>query len=189
MRIEPPQKSVDALWGYAEAAIPWTTEPQWREAQAALKGSLGRWPSRMARARHEAATIAHHLDRLADLFAQLESATCAVCPAPCCRHAKVWLDFQDLLFLHLHGEPLPPHQLRRNWHEPCRYLGARGCRLPHRARPWICSWYICPDLRRAIAQDVPGGGVQIAAWQTRIKSGRDAMEAAYFDALGLSPAA
>jgi hypothetical protein len=180
---------VDALRGPAEAAIPWATDAQWQEVHAAFKVSLGRWPSRMEQARFQAAAIAHHLDRLADFFAQLASVTCAVCPAPCCRHATVWLDFQDLLFLHLHGEPLPSHQLRRNLHAPCRYLGARGCRLPHRSRPWICSWYICPDLRRAIAQNVPGGGVQTAAWQTRIKSRRDAMEAAYFDALGLTPAA
>jgi hypothetical protein len=37
-----------------------------------------------------------------------------------------------------------PAQPKANLSMPCRYLGPRGCRLPRIARPWICTWYLCP---------------------------------------------
>jgi hypothetical protein len=168
--------------------VPWSSDQQWRAAQGAFRAALALPADRLARARKHAEAIAHHLDNLADLFDQVAAVSCAVCPEPCCRRAKVWLTFQDLLFLHLHDEPLPPRQLRGGLHEPCRYLGARGCRLPRRSRPWICAWYICPALGRALVRDVPGGRAQATAWQTRIKMRRDAMETAFLEALGVAPA-
>jgi hypothetical protein len=170
------------------ATVPWPTDGLWTEAQAAIRHSLVRREARLVPARRQAQSIAHVLDRLADLFDQLAPATCAVCLDPCCRHAKVWLDFTDLLFLHLHGEPLPPHQLRRNLRDPCRYLGRRGCRLPRRSRPWICTWYICPVQREAIERDIPGGGTRIESLRSRVKSRRNAMEKAYLEVLGVSAA-
>jgi hypothetical protein len=139
----------------------------------------------LVQARAHAAAIAHHLDCLAGLFDQVAPATCAICPDPCCRHAKIWLNFQDLLFIHLHGEPVPLNQLRQNWHDPCRCLGAGGCLLPRRSRPWICAWYICPFQRWSIERDIPGGWAQADGLRSRVKSRRDAMEAAYLDALGV----
>lgn len=172
----------------AVAPVPWPTEDLWTEAQAALRRSLAVSEWRLAPARRQAAAVAHGLECLADLFDLLTPTTCAVCRDPCCRHAKVWLDFKDLLFLHLHGVPLPPHQLRRRLHDPCRFLGRRGCRLPRLARPWICTWYICPDQRQAIERDIPGGGTRIENLRARVKSRREAMERAYLDMLGV-PAA
>lgn len=168
--------------------VPWPTDHLWAEAQLALRNSLAMGGARLAPAHGHAEAIAHGLDCLADLFDQLAPTTCAVCKDPCCGHAKVWLDFKDLLCLHLNGESLPPHQLRRNPHEPCRYLGRRGCRLPRRARPWICTWYVCPVQREAIERDIPGGWSRAEGLRTRIKSRRAAMEAAYLDALGGSAA-
>ncbi len=168
----------------APELVPWPTDRLWAEARAALGRSLVRNAARLGPARRHAEAIAHGLDRLADLFDELTPATCAVCPDPCCGHAKVWLDFKDLLFLHLIREPLPPHQLRRNLHEPCRYLGREGCRLTRRSRPWICTWYICPLQRQVLERDIPGGGFQADELRTRIKSLRAAMESAFLDAVG-----
>jgi hypothetical protein len=89
-----------------------------------------------------------------------------------------------LLFLHLNREPLPPHQLRRDLHEPCRFVGRRGCRLPRRSRPWICTWYVCPLQGQVLERDIPGGGVQVDGLRTRIKSQRAAMETAFLEAVG-----
>jgi hypothetical protein len=143
----------------------------------------------MAATRRIADRLAHQVGLLDDLFEQLAAATCAVCPDPCCRHAKVWLDFQDLLFIHLHGETLPPHQLRRNLHEPCRFLGLNGCTLPRSSRPWICTWYICPTQRQTLVRDVPGGMAQISAMLSRVKFLRKEMERRFLTALGMTPAA
>ena len=164
--------------------VPWPTDRLWAEAQAVLGHSLVRNAVRLAPARRHAEAVAHSLDRLVDLFDQLAPATCAVCPDPCCGHAKVWLDFKDLLFLHLNRKSLPPHQLRCNLHEPCRYLGPMGCRLPRRSRPWICTWYICPLQRRVLEREIPGGVVQADALRRRVKALRHAMESAFLEAVG-----
>jgi hypothetical protein len=173
--------------GRGPARVPWSTDAAWREVNTALRTVLSRDTDALNAARRHAAAGAHARDRLADLFDHLAGATCAVCPDPCCRHARVWLDFKDLLLLHLNGEALPPRQLRRDLTEPCRYLGSRGCRLPHRSRPWICSWYVCPALRRALERDLPGGWRQAVTLQAEVKARRHAMEVAFRSALGAGP--
>jgi hypothetical protein len=164
-------------------------EDLWTEAQAAIRHSLVQSKARLAAARRQAAAIAHHRGCLAALFDEVAAVSCAACAAPCCLQAKVWLDFKDLLFIHLNRQThLPPHQLRGDLNGPCRYLGPHGCHLPHPSRPWICDWYICPDLQRAIARDIPGGLVQVDGLRERVKARRDAMEKAYLEALGFSAA-
>jgi hypothetical protein len=162
--------------------VPWATEAAWRRLQAALIEDLDR-AGDLSAARAHAAALAHARDRLQDLFDHLAAAACGACPDPCCRRAKVWLDFPDLLFIHLNGEMRPTRQLRRDLAQPCRYLGPHGCGLPHRSRPWICSWYVCPALRRALERDLPGGWRQAAALRQRIKGRRAAMLRAYQSAL------
>ena len=175
-------------WLPSVTPVPWPTDSLWTQAQTALRRSLAANGTRMAPARRQAAAIAHDRGCLAALFEEVAAITCAVCATPCCLHAKVWFDFKDLLFLHLNRKPLPPHQLRRNLRGSCRYLESRGCHLPHQARPWICSWYICPDLQGAITRDVPGGWVLVDGLRERVKARRDAMEKAYLEALGFSAA-
>jgi len=171
-----------------DVSVPWSTEALWHAAQGAFRSSLSQGLVRMAAARRSADRLAHQLGLLDDWFEELAATTCKGCPDPCCNHAKVWLDFQDLLFIHLHHEALPPHQLRRNLHERCRFLGLHGCRLPRSSRPWICTWYICPTQRQALERDVPGGWSRADGLRARIKSRRAAMEAAYLNGLGVSAA-
>ena len=168
--------------------VPWAGHAAWRDMQASLRAGLRQADAAMGPARRHAAALAHGRDRLADLFDHLAGATCAVCPDPCCRHAKVWLDFRDLLFIHLNGEMLPPGQLRHELAGPCRYLGRQGCTLPHRSRPWICSWYVCPGLRRALERDLPGGWRQAARLLQRVNGRRSAMEIAFLGVVEFDPA-
>ena len=123
--MQPPQ-----MVPTGDAVVPWPTATLWNEARETLQFNLSQALDRMAVARQIADRLAHQLDLLADRFDQLAATTCDNCPDPCCAHAKVWLNFQDLLFIHLHKEILPPHQLRRNFDELCRFLGLRGCTLP-----------------------------------------------------------
>lgn len=182
--MQPPQ-----IVPAGDAVVPWPTATLWNEARETLQFSLSQAPDRMAVARQIADRLAHQLDLLADRFDQLAATTCDNCPDPCCAHAKVWLNFQDLLFIHLHNEILPPHQLRRNFDEPCRFLGLRGCTLPRLSRPWICTWYICPIQRQAMERDVPGGMAQTVATLARVKSLREEMEGHFLTALGLTATA
>ena len=113
---------------------------------------------------------------LQPILETLCSLTCPGCPDSCCQRAKVWLDFRDLLFLHLVQGLLPLHQLRRDLKEPCRFLGHKGCTLPRICRPWICTLYLCPVqtnlLRRLPTQDQ----VEFNKAVEEVKEGRREME-------------
>jgi hypothetical protein len=101
------------------AGPPWAGPDQWAEANAAVLRLLERPGLGAARAR--ARGIAAGLAALAPAMERLCAATCPRCLEPCCLRARVWLDFRDLLFLHLSGQALPLGQLRAGPGEPCRH--------------------------------------------------------------------
>lgn len=129
---------------------PWGRPEAWREAQTSLDYLLERRAGDLNSCRR----LARRLEGLySDLQRRLEalgSLTCRHCAAPCCRRAFVWFDFADLLFLHLRRHPLPLHQPRRPASGPCAFLAEGGCRLPRMSRPWVCTWYLCPDQMRCL---------------------------------------
>jgi hypothetical protein len=95
-------------------------------------------------------------EKLISLFPFLEelcSLTCPWCPDPCCSHAKVWIDFRDMVFLHLCKIQIPPYQLLDNMKKSCRYLGSRGCTLDRIMRPWICTCYLCPTQMNIVRKE------------------------------------
>jgi len=93
--------------------------------------------------------------RLALIFPILDdlcSVTCPWCPAPCCLTAEVWIDFKDLLFIHLCRHQAPPAQLLSDLKKVCRFWGLKGCVLPRMSRPWVCTWYLCPTQKANLRQ-------------------------------------
>lgn len=127
--------------------IPWAAPDEWRAANAAV-ARLVRRPS------GPLMSLAHQLEAaLAETYPRLDALcriTCPHCPDPCCLSATVWLDFRDILQLHLTGQPIPPAQPRSRPGETCRYAGPSGCRLPRPQRPFICTWYLCPAQTAAL---------------------------------------
>jgi hypothetical protein len=165
--------------------IPWASPATWRQAQLSLRQTVAVSEADLRKAFSLAGRILDRYDLAGELFDEVADATCTVCRRPCCRDARVWLDFKDLLLIHLTGQAPPPGQLRRDRHSGCRYLTARGCTLPRGARPWVCTWYICPHQRRALARDIPGGVRLLARWWPEITALRSQMEAAF--AAGVRP--
>jgi len=65
----------------------------------------------------------------------------------------------------------------------CRYLTDTGCSLPRVARPWICTWYLCPVQAELLRTRLPRQERRIAeAWQ-EIKASRKRMERAFIEAV------
>ena len=124
--------------------------PQWQESNCALARLLAIHRRALGRAIAVAVEIRRGIDELTPLMAALCSRTCRFCPEPCCIGHTVWIDFRDLLFLHLLEEPIPPCQARSDPGEACPYLSQHGCRLPRRIRPWMCIQYICPTQRAVL---------------------------------------
>ncbi|MDJ0810170.1 MAG: hypothetical protein QNJ02_09660 [Desulfobacterales bacterium] len=165
-----------------DGEIPWASAATWRECQLNLQTTIGASRKNLGPAADLAGRILHRYSLAGDLFDALAGITCEVCPRPCCLDARVWLDFKDLLLIHLSGQEPPPGQLRQSWWSRCRYLTSHGCTLPRPARPWVCTWYICPDQRRALKRDIPGGPGYLSRWWSEIALLRDRVETSFFAA-------
>ncbi len=128
----------------SKSTMPWAAPHEWRAVNRAIRFHLDRYPEDFKPVVFCARKLKHHLKSIFPFVHGLCTDSCPWCPEPCCLKASVWFDFKDLLFLHFNQQPIPSAQPKANLSMPCRYLGPRGCRLPRIARPWICTWYLCP---------------------------------------------
>lgn len=119
----------------------------WRESNGALSRLLKRIHRELIQARALAVEIRLAIDQLLPEMTALCRLTCRFCPEPCCITNTVWIDFRDLLLLHLLEAPVPTRQAATNPGDACPFLGPRGCRLPWQTRPWMCIKYTCPAQR------------------------------------------
>ncbi|WP_155317121.1 hypothetical protein [Desulfosarcina alkanivorans] len=123
---------------------------KWHASNCALARLLNGHRRELQHAVAMAADIRRGIDRLASSMTALCRRTCRFCPEPCCITNTVWIDFRDLLYLHLLDEPIPPCQAASDPGEACPFLSHRGCLLPLRIRPWMCIRYLCPTQRAVL---------------------------------------
>jgi len=131
---------------------PWNSMTAWQEASRSLDFLKQKNLTDLDWAMFLAQKLQAHLGSIFSILNDLCKATCPWCPDPCCLSAKVWIDFKDLLFLHLGGHQIPSEQLLSNLKEVCRYWSLKGCVLPRMSRPWVCTWYLCPTQKANLRQ-------------------------------------
>lgn len=136
--------------------IPWQTPELWHTAHAVLSHSFSKKTEALLPALATAERIAGRIEILDKAMEGLCAQTCLSCTAICCRHATVWYDFKDVVFLHLTEAELPPGQAVTGSGPPCRYLSSAGCVLPRHRRPFICLWYLCPAQKSILGGGEPG---------------------------------
>jgi hypothetical protein len=155
---------------------PWSTAVLWEEVNQSLAIHLRLYHDHLIRARTYARLIQKDFWRIYPLMDELCLKTCPTCRRTCCRRAKPYFDFRDLVYLHFCNIQPPYAQPIKNADDKCRYLTSRGCDLPREKRPWICTWYICPDQKRLWENDffVKGQAVDMAL--ARIKAHRKILE-------------
>ena len=163
--------------------IPWADESTWSEANASIRRAIEINGPALSRVKIHSRQIRLLLESTADLIQDLCLNTCPHCPEPCCSHAKVWLDFRDLLLLYLEGISVPPTQLRWGMEGPCLFLGSRGCVLDRLSRPFVCFWYFCPAQTLRLSKMPPQTQKSLDNAVSAIKFHRSAMEAAFIQAL------
>ena len=77
--------------------------------------------------------------------------TCPFCREICCVRASIGFDVKDLLYLYFGGGRMPGQQIyksaRQNQPSACCHLTRNGCRLSRLERPFVCTWYLCPDQK------------------------------------------
>jgi hypothetical protein len=157
----------------------WGATDIWRTANRDLDYLIRRYGPDMNRAVALARDIEAGLESIFLLLDDLCAVTCPWCPDYCCLTAKVWIDFKDLLLLHLMGHEIPPAQLLGDLKKTCRYWSLRGCRLPRIARPWICTWYLCPTQKANLCQRPKSVQDKFMRTVQAIKTGRKAMESEF----------
>jgi hypothetical protein len=164
-------------------SIPWGKEVQWREANASIRLHLRRYAAELIPARRLARGQRRLLEQVAPLMETLCVETCPVCSDPCCSRADVYYDFPDLLYLQFLRLPLPDAQPRLIRNRSCAHLAADGCALPRPCRPWICTWFVCPEQRRLLTTRLQGLQERLAQALDIIKHHRRQIEAAYIQAV------
>jgi hypothetical protein len=134
MRIEPP----------STLSPPWGLTPAWQEAHASIAFHIKRHDFYLKPVNQIARDTRIRLESIFPSLDDICKMTCPRCPDACCLSASPWYDWRDLIFLHLSRISIPPTQTISDLKETCCYLSHRGCTLPRIARPWICTWYVCP---------------------------------------------
>jgi hypothetical protein len=124
--------------------LPRGAPTQWKQAHQSLSFHLRRHPNAWENTLGTADVLETRLQALFPMLDDLCLNTCPWCLEPCCRVAKVWFDFKDLLFLHFARKPIPLNPPLSALEDTCRFLSREGCTLPRSSRPWICTWYLCP---------------------------------------------
>lgn len=162
--------------------IPWNTPVLWQEANFAICHAVERHSRQLMEARRIAIGLQEIMSSVFRHMEHLCGATCPSCREVCCRHACVWMDYKDLIFLHLTGTQIPPSQPLSHRGERCRHLGPTGCRLDRIQRPFICTWYLCPAQKRCMSENPAhmnriGNGIQ------QVKSLRNKMEYHFISAI------
>jgi hypothetical protein len=161
------------------AEPPWGSKVKWQIINGDLDYLIHRHHDALKNAMKLAVDIE---SRLASIFPTLDDlcrATCPWCPDPCCLTAEVWIDFKDLLFLHLGGHPIPDKQLRSKSNKVCHCWRSKGCALPRMTRPWICTWYLCPTQTAVLRQKPRHTRDKFNRMIQAIKTGRTEMEAEF----------
>jgi hypothetical protein len=159
--------------------IPWVSGSAWQEVNRILRYQVNRYENLLENAFTCTRGISEIMEFLFPRMEELCISTCPLCPDPCCLHATVWFDFKDLVFLHLAGFETPSGQLISNKHEPCRYLGPKGCFLDRNSRPFICTWYLCPSQREFLQKNMKKDEKPILASIRAVKTLRKEMEEAF----------
>ena len=162
---------------------PWSTPLLWQEINQSLAIHLRLHHDHLIRARISARLIQKNFQRLFPLMEDLCLKVCLICKEKCCRHAKPWYDFRDLIYLHLCELDPPNAQPIGHVNNSCRYLTSDGCGLPREIRPWICTWYICPDQNNILKMGPYTQNQAINSTLLQIKSQRKTLENEFIQAI------
>jgi hypothetical protein len=131
-------------WEEVTEIPPWGDAASWNEINRSIRHLVSLYRDRLGEAVETAMEIKAQLELLMPVQDGLVGSTCVECQCPCCTTATVWMDFTDLLYLHLTGQEPPGLQLIEKQTDSCRYHTGTGCILPRLSRPWVCTLYFCP---------------------------------------------
>jgi hypothetical protein len=166
-----------------QTSAPWSSPGQWREALDTLAHLIGRHAGRLGKVQAAARRMEESYLALDGAMERLCLVTCPHCPEVCCGKAWIFYDLRDLLFLSLTGAPQPPGQIVRQLGGPCPHLGKGGCVLERVARPFACTWYLCPAQKGALAGWDQAERDKLRDQLEGVRAARQEMTAAFYEVI------
>lgn len=134
--------------------IPWQKPEEWQEVEQFIRTIDQAHKTDFGMLCSIAKSIRRLFERLSDPMDALCSATCVNCGDICCKKATIWYDFKDLLYLYFAFDGLPEAQITKNkgcCDNYCTHFTGTGCTLSRLKRPFVCTWYLCPAQKQAMA--------------------------------------
>ncbi len=165
--------------------IPWAREEVWDEVVFALAKTVAVMGQKTAGIRRQAEQIGKGYKELDAVLEKVCCQSCPTCSDVCCLRATVWYDLPDLLFIYLNTGTVPKRQIYRHPDHTCCNLTPAGCRLARSDRPFICTWYICPEQQKILNRLAQSGEMGGAVFRTinAVKTVRKELERTYINSL------
>lgn len=170
--------------------IPWSTPEEWHQVVRSLDHLTRLHRQRLGSAEQTASDILEKISCLSGFIQPICARTCTECSDICCKHALIWYDFKDLLTIHLARRPFPAAQLKKenggrengDNSRACSLFLTEGCRVNRMDRPFICTWYFCPEQTRWLGKYAPDKKEQIDKTIKQIKEKRALLENQFIEA-------
>ncbi len=131
--------------------IPWNTAEEWDQVLLSIKRIDGLYRQELGRVYKTANQIRHRLEEISGAVEKLCFHTCGHCEDICCIRASIWFDFKDLLYIFFGLNKFPASQIIKtasgNGKRACCHFSEKGCMLSRLERPFVCTWYFCPEQK------------------------------------------
>ncbi len=139
--------------------IPWQIDEEWNQVLVSLQAIENKGKERLTQLFSIAKKIQRKFEIMSEPMEKLCSHTCINCEDICCLRATIWFDFKDLLYIYFGTRKFPESQIKKvtlkNKTRACNRLTKKGCILPRIARPFVCTWYLCPAQKEYLAHYYP----------------------------------
>jgi hypothetical protein len=136
--------------------VPWQARSEWREIKFFFDTIQRVHGPDLEPVGLLARRIRGLVDSLSEPVETLCAVTCPLCKDVCCQRATIWYDFKDMLYVYFGMGIFPDRQIKKlpgQGTPHCANLTPTGCLLPRNLRPFVCTWYFCPDQKTAMAHE------------------------------------
>jgi len=163
--------------------IPWCSDKEWCQVGCSIKRIHSLYRDKLGPVIEMAGKIRQNYEHLSVPIEELCSHTCVTCGDICCIRATIWFDLKDLLYLYFGLNVFPDAQIvKRNQGDQktgCCHFSKKGCTLERTERPFVCTWYFCPEQGDYLNRYYPEKRQAIDRRLIEIKTLRNEMEAAF----------
>lgn len=162
-----------------QSTVPWAGQESWAEMVGSIAATISDLGPEAATLKSLAKQIVYEYNALDEVMEGLCLRSCPGCLDVCCNRATVWYDLKDLLALYLSSGIFPARQIYRRADNSCCYLSPSGCCLARSERPFICTWYICPEQKMFLREQHDSSLIRAI---DRVKRARNQLGKSYLQA-------